>query len=252
MERVAFLVEPDDQRISCMLNPETVIITRSAGIKERASIGGHVSGENRSDMPLLYAGGGVTHIEMELLFDVTISGSSLRSNNVRDFTAPFFHMAENIQGNDRHNHPKTVRMVWGKSWNIPGVITDIAERLDYFTKSGIPRRSWLKLRLRRVNEEFAVSDSMQKQIELSNESSELIDALDPSPPYVQNEEKEALAAKSVTVKHNDRLDSISNTFYNDPSLWRILASFNGITDITEDSGNMLITIPPIDELKKLL
>jgi len=248
MERVAFLVEPDDHRISCMLNPETIVITRSSGIRERESIGGAVSGKNLNDVPLIFTGGGVTYIEMELLFDITIKGSSLITKDVRDYTSNFFEMAENSYDNNGSKRPKIVRMIWGKSWNIPGVITEIAEKLDYFTKGGVPRRSWLKLRLRRVNEEDTISDFIEKIVELLNESLTIADELDATSPYGQSYESEELRAKSITVMLNDRLDAIADKYYNDPSLWRLIASFNGITDIAEDIGSRLIQIPPIDEI----
>lgn len=252
MERVAFLTEPDDLRISCMLNPETVTIKRSAGVKERESIGGHISGYNQSDMPLLYTGGGVTYIEMELLFDITIRGSALISGDVRDYTAPFFEMAENKYGRFGSKGPKTVRMIWGKNWNIPGVITDIAERLDYFTKSGVPRRSWVTLRLRRTKDEFTISDLIEKLIRLINNSANLIDSLDITSPYQQSEILEVLENESNMTVLNDRLDAIADRYYNTPSLWRVLASFNGITDIAQNYGNKLLKIPPIEALTKLL
>jgi hypothetical protein len=41
-------------------------------------------------------------------------------------------------------------LIWGKSWNIPGIVVAVAERLEHFTAAGVPRRSWLRLRLLRV------------------------------------------------------------------------------------------------------
>jgi hypothetical protein len=45
-----------------------------------------------------------------------------------------------------------VRFIWGKSWNIPGVVLHVSERLERFNADGAPRRSWLSLRLRRVED----------------------------------------------------------------------------------------------------
>jgi len=36
MERVAFLVEASGKRIECMLNPESVVIRRQAGVSTRS------------------------------------------------------------------------------------------------------------------------------------------------------------------------------------------------------------------------
>ena len=34
------------------------------------------------------------------------------------------------------------QQVWGKAWNLPGVIVAISERFDAFDAYGSPRRSW--------------------------------------------------------------------------------------------------------------
>lgn len=36
MERVAFLIEPTGERLGCLLNPESVILRRAAGLQPRA------------------------------------------------------------------------------------------------------------------------------------------------------------------------------------------------------------------------
>src|SRR5262249_57036441 len=61
-------------------------------------------------------------------------------------------LAENIPVEDGYGRPPLARFIWGKSWNIPGVIAEVAERLEWFTPEGIPRRSWLRMRMLRVAE----------------------------------------------------------------------------------------------------
>lgn len=54
VERVAFLVEPTGTRISCLLNPQSLVIRRQAGIKVRHSLGGGLTGAGLADDALLY------------------------------------------------------------------------------------------------------------------------------------------------------------------------------------------------------
>ena len=73
MERVAFLIEETDQVLHCMLNPETLLMQRTAGIRSRRSASGPLTGASLADDPLLYTGGGRTVLELELLFDLGLS-----------------------------------------------------------------------------------------------------------------------------------------------------------------------------------
>ena len=150
MERVAFLVEETNERLRCLLNPETLVLRRTAGVRPRQSTAGQVIGVGLADDPLLYTGGGRTELDLDLLFDVTLPGSSVTSEDVRDLTAPLWRLAENNQAAAGASRPPLVRLIWGKSWNIPGIVVAVAERLEHFTAAGVPRRSWLRLRLLRV------------------------------------------------------------------------------------------------------
>ena len=59
-------------------------------------------------------------------------------------------LAENVAALDGAARLRTVRLVWGKSWNVPAVVVAVAERFERFDASGSPQRSWLRLRLLRV------------------------------------------------------------------------------------------------------
>ena len=255
MERVAFLIEQENQRISCMLNPETVLIRRSAGIKTRTSIGGALTGYNLADDPLLFTGGGSTWIELELLFDVTLPGSTVQTKDVRRLTEPFFSMAENRPDKEQYNKLPLVRLIWGKTWNVPGVVTDVAERLDYFTPEGIPRRSWLKMRMRRIwepPEEEDTEKGMEKGMKNLLFSPDVLEKLDQSRTDLYQEEISELHKNAETVVTAERLDNLAYRFWGDPSLWKLIALYNGIEDPFATSGAQAIKIPPLTELVKLV
>lgn len=152
MERAAFLIEESGERIPCLLNPASLVVRRVAGIRPRLSIGGPLTGAGLDDSPLHFTGGGTTEITMDLLFDVSLARLAPSPENVRELTEPLWRLAENQRKPGTYGRPPTVRFVWGKAWNILGVIAAVAERLEYFTQAGTPRRSWLRLRMLRAGE----------------------------------------------------------------------------------------------------
>lgn len=150
MERVAFLIEDTGVQLSCLLNPESVIVRRRAGLRPRQSGSGFISGHAGSDDALLFTGGGVTSIDLDLVFDVSLAGSTIQSQDVKKLTRPLWKLAETPQNADT-NRPPYCRFIWGKSWNILCVVVSIAERFEAFNSVGEPGRSWLRMRLLRVS-----------------------------------------------------------------------------------------------------
>src|SRR6187200_128066 len=121
MERACFLLEETGQRLSCLLNPDSLVVRRVAGVRTRRSIGGRLTGAGLSDDPVLFTGGGTTHLELDLLFDTQLDGSSVVTTDVQDLTRPLWELAENVASVDGAARLRTVRLVWGKSWNVPAV-----------------------------------------------------------------------------------------------------------------------------------
>jgi len=237
MERAAFLIEPSGERIPCLLNPATVVVRRLAGVRPLFSIGGPLTGAGLADSPLLFTGGGSTEVTMDLLFDVTLSRSDPPPESVRDLTEPLWRLTENEPRSGEYGRPPTVRFVWGKAWNIPGVIVAVAERLEHFTQAGVPRRSWLRLRMLRTPGEGAAPE------------------VPPTPP----EESEPWADWPEQVDERDvrrydvigdgegaaeRPDAIAAACGFHPNDWPLIMDFSGIDDpIALDPGQTL-RVPP--------
>jgi hypothetical protein len=235
MERVAFLIEQTNERLACLLNPETLTIRRTSGVKARVSTGGQLTGVGLSDDPLLYTGGGRTELEVDLLFDVTLLGSSVTTDDVRNLTAPFWNMSENRGGG--YAIPPIIRFIWGKFWNIPAVVAAVSERLENFTPEGAPGRSWLRMRLIRVREPAAQPTPIQAV------------AAD-APPSLDEIETELTPERMryYEVTGGDRLDLIAAEHYGQSSYWRLLADFNGLADPFDLTPGMVLLIPPAPEL----
>lgn len=253
MERVAFLVEETGDRITCMLNPEGMVVRRLAGVRRRRSAGGALTGAGLADDTLLFTGGGVTELHLNLLFDVTLLGVSDRIDDVRDLTYPLWELAENAAEEQNYGRPPLVRFVWGKTWNIPGIVAAVAERLDYFTQNGDPLRSWLRMRFLRVAESASATLAERRplrsvQIAEATEQPSSQTGVVPT----QTPEGEYQVHQYVSGERLDQLVHQYYGYYGHPSLWRWLATYNGITDPLHIEPGTPIQIPPLSLLERRL
>ena len=241
MERVAFLVEETGERLRALLNPETVSVRRVAGLRNRGGSVGQLTGKGLSDEPLLFTGGGRTEIELDLLFDTSLAGSSIHSEDVRDLTRPLWELSENQSGNHGYGKPPLVRFVWGKTWNIPAVVAAVAERLERFSAGGAPSRSFLRMRLFRTGEMSQDTSDEPTEREL--------------PPLAF----EQLASESGFefrfhpmigggLGIGERLDELANRYYGDSSLWRLIASANGLVDPLRIELSSTLRIPSLGSI----
>jgi hypothetical protein len=244
MERVAFLLEKTGERIPCLLNPANVVVRRLAGVQPRQSSSGPLTGAALKDDPLLYTGGGTTEILLDLLFDVTLAGSNLTAEDVRDLTRPLTALAEGSEGDDGYGQVPLVRFVWGKAWNVLGVVAAVAERLEYFTPNGAPRRSWLRMRLLRTD------DSTRPDTEPLSDDLSLEDV--PDKGDVEPDDLRFHQTKGAGEGEGDeeegssaeRLDEIAASHYGKPSWWRLIATFNNIDNPWKVAAGDLLAIPP--------
>ncbi|MEW2147534.1 hypothetical protein AB0869_32445 [Micromonospora vinacea] len=235
MERVAFLIDSSGVRVDCLLNPETVQVTRLAGVRRRGAGGGHLTGSGLADDPLVFTGGGRTELVLDLLFDVDFVEAPLRPADVRVLTRPLWMLAENSTAEHGWLRPPLVRLVWGKTWNVPGVIIAVAERFDAFTGTGSPRRSWLRLKLVRAAE---TADQAEAGF-----AEELAAASTPT-----------AAPGSAVIAAGDgaaepgrsgvRFDLLANDALGSPLRWRLLAEHNRITDPLAVPAGTTLAVPP--------
>jgi hypothetical protein len=147
MERVTFLIEDSGERIECLLNPETVVLRRKAGIARYPALS--LEPEGAIEDLVVRVGGGATEIELELLFDIQINPQPVNVDDVRTLTCKLWALTE--YDGDQTRVP-IVRMFWGKVFSMRVVFDALAERLDAISASGAARRSWITARLIRVAE----------------------------------------------------------------------------------------------------
>jgi hypothetical protein len=189
-------------------------------------------------------------LNLDLLFDVSVSGSTIATEDVRDLTGPLWDLAENVRVEDGYGRPPLARFIWGKSWNIPGVIAEVAERLEWFTPEGIPRRSWLRMRMLRVAE----SQSQPQAVRHSNP------AIAPAPAARSSAgASPATSARGAAAEGGGRVYEVvgdsseggsSEPLYNiasrhgrSPSWWKVIAEHNGIDDPLRIAPGTQLRVP---------
>lgn len=225
MERVSFLIESTGTRLPCLLNPETLVVRRAAGLRSRPSAAGALAGVATGDDPLIHTGGGRTELELDLLFDVTLTqpGGTAITDDVRELTGPLWAMAENAVSDDGLAAAPRVRFVWGKSWNVPAVVAAVAERLENFTAEGVARRSWLRLRLWRVGDAGPEPE----------------DPLSGPPPRHGAGALAGLPPDRFAIRElaggsapggGERLDAFLARSHVSPRNWKLVADLNGLDD----------------------
>ena len=241
MERAAFLMERTGDRIPCLLNPGSVVVRRLAGVRARQSASGPLTGAALKDDPLIYTGGGMTEILLDLLFDVSLGGSTLPAVDVRDLTRPLMELAEGKPGDDGYAQVPVVRFVWGKAWNVLGVVAAVAERLEWFTEGGEPQRSWLRMRfLRTASLAGDLSNSPTPDLSLSD----VPDSLDTAPEKLRFHQIEGTGEKGEGGGGTQRLDEIAAAHYGNPAWWRLIAVFNNIDNPSDIAPGTVLNIPP--------
>jgi hypothetical protein len=232
MERVTFVVESTGERLGCLLNPESLQVTRNAGIRRRRTATGLLAGAGISDDPLLYAGGGQTDLVLDLLFDIGIAGSTIQTTDVRGLTRPLWDLAENTAASTGAT-PPVVRFLWGKAWNIPGVVTAVAEKLEHFTPDGAPKRSWLRMRFVRVNESAAAEASTPQA------TGSILAGAGPEGEVAH----QVVGGGSDAPDSGERLEDIAFLYYGDPSEWRLIAEANDIVDPSSVAPGTVLRVP---------
>ena len=241
MERVAFLVEMTGERIPCLLNPASITIRRIAGVRSRDSSSGPLTGAALQDDPLLYTGGGMTELLLDLLFDVSLVTAPEPVENVQSLTGPLTSLAEGQEGEDGYGQVPLIRFIWGKAWNILGVVAAVAERLENFTPSGAPQRSWLRMRLIRVGDTKTPATST-----LGNMQPLMLDPDEPppSPEEIDFYQVQGTGDAPEEGSGSQRLDEIAASRYGDPAWWKVIAAFNQVENPWDISPGRVLMIPP--------
>ena len=160
------------------------------------------------------------------------------SIDVRTLTQPLWSLAENGEPVAGLLAPQRIRFIWGCSWNVPGVIVSVAERLECFDSQGVPKRSWLSMLLRRVEEELeggsAPPAPTSPQFEVNSPDPATGDSGDDSVVVPVDDEGVALTPLHVIAAER----------YGDPRYNRAIAEYNDLDDLLELEEGQPIRLPP--------
>jgi hypothetical protein len=158
--------------------------------------------------------------------------------DVRTLTQPLWSLAENGEPVAGLLAPQRIRFIWGCSWNVPGVIVSVAERLECFDSQGVPKRSWLSMLMRRVEEEVeggsAPPAPTSPQFEVNSPDPATGDSGDDSVIVPVDEEGVALTPLHVIAAER----------YGDPRYNRAIAEYNDLDDLLELGEGQPIRLPP--------
>jgi hypothetical protein len=191
-------------------------------------------GSGLADDPLLFTGGGRTELVLDLLFDVDLVEEQVRPQDVRALTRRLWMLSENSAEEHGSVRPPLVRLVWGKTWNIPGVIVAIAERFDAFAMGGAPRRSWLRLKLVRVAESAAEAQAGFEQ----DLAAATTPKVAPGTAVLATGDGDAQPGYSGV-----RFDLLANDALGSPLRWRLLAEHNRIANPLDVSPGSALAVP---------
>jgi hypothetical protein len=246
MERVAFLVEETSERIDCLLNPESLEVSRLAGVRPRGSSGGRLNGAGLADDPLHLTGGGRTQLTLDLLFDTELDPLPGMPVDVRAFTRRLWQLAENSAEEHGSVRPPLVRFVWGKTWNVPGIVTAVAERFDRFDAGGTPLRSWLRLRFARVAESAEAAEAEYEAMVAEAEAALAADGPAGPPRQPADDESRALIVGGEGAGGASgvvRFDLLAADGLGNPMLWRRLAVHNELDDPLHVPTGAALSLP---------
>jgi len=226
-----------------MLNPESLVLRRRAGARPRQSAGGLVTGAELADDPIFFTGGGSTEVTLDLLFDVNLAGSSIQAKDVRELTGPLWQLAENVRQGPGQGRPPAFTLFWGKAWIFPGVVTAVAERLEYFTRTGVPQRAWLRMRMLRVldADEDLQGGALPPPLVLEEQMLEPPPVLPHGPTIVHEAIGDELGEDGTGLA-GERLDQLAYRYYGDPAQWRLLAWMNDIADPLRLAAGQLVRV----------
>ena len=247
MERVAFLIEESGTRLDCLLNPETLEVGRLAGVRPRGVGSGRLTGAGLADDPLHLTGGGRTELTVDLLFDIALVPTPGGPADVRGLTRPLWQLAENSAVQRGAVRPPLVRFLWGKSWNVPGVVAAVAERFDRFDQEGVPQRSWLRLRFLRVAETAAEAQASYESMLAEQQNAQAETALaasaegtEPTASVIAPGEGESFDGQPAPT----RFDLLATDGLGSPFLWRLMATYNEVDDPLRVDPGTVLSVPP--------
>jgi hypothetical protein len=201
----------NSKKFEFQFNPESYSISKSADWSENKS-------DHILDSPLLeWKGGKSMKLDMTIMFDTYEEDSDVRKKTmpIEELTMVYdethgpphlyFHWDDYLKVRDGH------KVTW--------VMTSFNTTYKMFSASGVPVRAEMKVSLTEIADE----DTQKARIRLQSPDHE----------------------KAYRVQPGDTLQAIANEAYDDPTLWRPIASANNIEDPRNLEPGQVLRVPRI-------
>lgn len=242
MERVAFLIEETGARLDCLLNPDSVVFRREAALRRRTLLGQAIGDSAWSDDVLIAGGGGLSEMQLDLLFDTSLVAPPTEIDNVQVLTSPFWSLAEHTVNTQGESVPRLARFIWGKTWNVLGVVAAVAERFEHFLPNGAPQRSWMRMCFVRVADPKMAAGVAAPEVTPAL-SLPLAPETLPLAPTPAPEATDVELVETSGVAPPGRLDQVAFELTGDPMNWRKLAALSGIDEPLSAAAGVLLRVP---------
>lgn len=209
LERLTITYEsaPDDP-IKALFNPNEISLSRSLQWEQQRQLG--LSGEAPSGARARFRYVEAETFSIELFFDTYESRKDVRRHTEQ--------LAALTVVNRRLHRPPICQLRWGAFDIFTGVLTSLAQRFTLFLEDGTPVRA-------------TVSCSFLESV--------------PTGRVRARELHSADVTKTRQVRRGDTLQSLAAEEYNDPRLWRAIATANSIVNPRQLPPGTVLTIPKL-------
>ncbi|MGH9125324.1 MAG: LysM peptidoglycan-binding domain-containing protein [Acidimicrobiales bacterium] len=210
----AFLKTEDGTEIPCMFNPESLSVSRSNSWQSSSAPG-------RGVPTLRYEGASSGTFSLSLFFDTTDDGTAVTTHTSK--LLKLMEVDSGLPGSSdatQNARPPWVVFNWGDLHSFKAVITSLSLNFTYFSATGVPLRAKADLSLTQYQEELAFGPQ--------NPTS--------GTPFPH---------RTHRVQPGETLDRISAMHYGDATMWRRIASANGIEDPLALRAGTLLAIPEL-------
>jgi len=194
-------------KVVALFNPKEYSISKTTNWKNLDTSG--------RDMPdVQFTTGQRRELSMELFFDTYDT-----KKNVKEYVQKI----EKLMLIDVEKHrPPIVLVSWGENaLNFQCVLEQMEQRYTMFTNEGTPVRAIINVTFREID---------------PNQNGSLVS---------QGEKESPDHTKIRVIREGDTLQHLAHIEYEDPALWKILATSNDIEDPLNIPAGTVIQVPPL-------
>lgn len=207
LSKVSITNVDNKEKVVALFNPKEYSISKSTNWKNLDTQG--------RDMPdVQFTTGQRRELSMELFFDTYDT-----KKNVKEYVQKI----EKLMLIDVEKHrPPIVLVSWGENaLNFQCVLEQMEQRYTMFTNTGTPVRAIINVTFREID---------------PNQNGSLVS---------QGEKESPDHTKIRVIREGDTLQHLAYLEYEDPALWKILATTNDIEDPLNIPAGTIIQVPPL-------